>query len=97
MTYPDGSIWSSQSDRANLPDSLMKFLVSADPDSFPIIIILLVLVCTLVVTFAEVERSFSVLRRIKGHLKRRMAGTRFSALTLMKTHYSKHIDSNNCR
>jgi hypothetical protein len=48
---------SRQSDRADLPDTLMKSLVSADPDSFPNIRILLVLGCTLL---AEVERRFSV-------------------------------------
>jgi hypothetical protein len=47
---------SRQSDRADLPDTLMKSLVSANPDSFPNIRILLVLGCILL---AEVERSFS--------------------------------------
>ena len=84
---------SRQSDRADLPDTLMKSLVSADPDSFPNIRILLVLGCTLLATSAEAERSFSVLRLIKSHFRSRMADTRFSALTLMKIHYSKHIDS----
>jgi len=36
--------------QADLPDSLMKSLVSADPDSFQNIRILLVLGCTLLVT-----------------------------------------------
>jgi len=86
------NMWSRQSDRDDLPDTLMKCLVSADSDSFPNIRILLVLACTLHVTSAEAERSFSVLRLIKSQLRIRMADTRFSNLTLMKIHYSKHID-----
>ena len=87
-------MWSRQSDSADLPDTLMNSLVFADPDTFPNIIILLVLECTLPVTSAEAGRSLSVLGIIKSHLRTRLAGTRFSALTLMKIHYSKHIDSN---
>ena len=59
-------MWSRQCDRADLPDTLMKSFVSADPDSFPNIIILLVLRCTLLATSAEqLKRSFFVLRGIK--------------------------------
>jgi len=83
------NMWSRQSVRADLPDTLMKSLVSADTDSFPNIRILLVLGCTLPAT-VEAERCFSTLRRIKSHLS---SWTRFSALTLMKIHYRKHIDS----
>ena len=84
-------IWSRQSDRADLPDTLIKSLVSADPDSFPKIIILLVLGCTLLVTSAWAERSFSVLRVIKNPLRSWIADTMFSVLTLIKIHYSKHM------
>ena len=86
------NMWSRQSDRADLPDTLMKSLVSADPDSFPNIIILLVLGSTLPATSAEAERSICVLRLIKGYLRIWVADTRFSDLTLIKIHYSKHID-----
>ena len=84
---------SRQSDRADLPDTLMKSLVSADPDSFPNYKILPVLACTLPVTSAEAERSFSVLRLTKRHLRSRLADKRFSALTVIKIHNSIHIDS----
>jgi len=76
--------------QGDLTDTLMK---SADPDSFPNIIILLVLRCTLPATSAEAELSFSVLRLIKSHFRSWMADIRFSALTLIKMHYCKHIDS----
>jgi len=62
-------MWSTQSDRADLPDTLMKALVSADPESFPNIKILPVLACTLPATSAEAERNFFVLRLIKSHLR----------------------------
>jgi len=45
------NMWSRQSTNADLPDTLMKSLVFADPDSFPKIIILLVLGCTLLAAF----------------------------------------------
>ena len=70
--------------RVNLPDTLIKSLVSADPNSFPNVRILLVLACTLPVTSADVDRSLSVLRLIESHLRSRMADTRFSELTLIK-------------
>jgi len=41
---------------------------------------------------AEADPYFSVLRLIKGHLRSWMGDTRFSALTIMKIHYSKQID-----
>ena len=76
-------------------DLLTQSLLSADPDSFPNIIIVLAIGCTLPATSAEAERSFSVLRLIKSHFSSWMADTRFCALTVMKIYYSKHIDSKN--
>ena len=84
MRYPDGLMCGPGS-LTDLPDAFMKSIVSADPNSFPNIRILLVLGCTLLATSVEAEHSFSVLRS-------RTADKRFSALTLMKIHYSKHID-----
>jgi len=84
-------MWSRQSDRVDLSDTFMKSLVSADPNPFLNIIILLVLACT-PVTSAEAEHSLSVLRLIKSYFRSLMADIRFSALTLVKIRYSKHID-----
>jgi len=55
-------------------------------------IILRVLGCTLLCTSAEAERSLSLLRLIKSHMRSWKADTRFSALTLMKIYHSKQID-----
>jgi len=91
------SRWLNTWSRADLPDILIKSLVSTDSDSFLNIRILLVLGCTLLTTSAEAERSFSVLRLIKGPLRSWLADKRFSGLTLMKLHYNKHTDSpKNC-
>jgi len=57
-----------QYDGADLPDTLLKSLVCADPDIFQNIIILLVLGCTLPATTAEAEYIVSVSRLIKSHL-----------------------------
>ena len=69
----------------------MKSLVSAYPDSFPNFRIVLVLECTLLATFVEAERSFSVWRLIKSPLRSWIADKKFSALPLMKIHYSKYM------
>ena len=73
-----------QSDRADLLDTLMESLVSADPDIFPNTIILLVLGYTLPARSPEAEHSFSAVRLIKNDLRNRIVDTRISALTLMK-------------
>ena len=83
---------SRQSDRADLPDTLMKSLVYADPDIIPSIIILLVLGYTLPTKSAEAERSLSMLKLIKSSFKSRLTDTRFYTLQLMQIHYSNHID-----
>ena len=57
---------SRQSVSADVPDTLMRSLVSADPDSFPNIKFLLVLGCTLLATSGEAGRSLSVLKVIRG-------------------------------
>jgi len=56
-----------QSDSPNLSDTFVKSFVSAYPDFFPNIRILLVLACTVPATSAEAESSFSVLRLIKSN------------------------------
>lgn len=52
-------------DEAGVPNNLLLALGSCDVDSFPNIHCLLVIGCTLPITSAEAERSFSLLRRMK--------------------------------
>jgi len=80
MRYPEASIFGPGS----LTGQIYLMLLSSDPDSFPKIGNLLGLAWNLPATSAKAECSFSVLRLIKGF----MADTRFSALILMKIHYS---------
>ena len=72
---------SRKSDEADLPGSIIKSLISADPDCIPNIRLLLLLWCTVPITYAEAEHSLYVLRLIKNHLtclRSWMADTRFS-------------------
>ena len=54
-----------------IPDTMKSTLGYADEDCFPNIRILLILGCTLPITSAEAERSFSLLGRLKTHLRSR--------------------------
>ena len=58
-------LWQGTTQRDTLPDNLLKTLAVCDEDSFPNIHSLLVIACTLPISSAEAERSFSLMRRIK--------------------------------
>ena len=58
---------SGQSD-TSLLDNLLQALGTCDKDSFPNIHCLLVIACTLPISSAEAEKSFSFLRRIRSLL-----------------------------
>ena len=53
---------------------------------------LLCILCTLPITSAECERSFSTLRRLKTYLRATMTSERESGLALMNIHYGRQID-----
>ena len=81
---------------AELPNTLMKSLVSVDLNSFLNLWILMVLVCTLPVTSVEADRSFSVFRLIKSDLISHIAETTLFAFNFNQIHYmstsiSKHL------
>ena len=64
------ALWmEKQATSESLPDNLLKALASCDQDSFPNIHSILVIACTLLISSAEAERSFSLLRRIKTYLR----------------------------
>ena len=54
--------------------------------------VLLIIGCTLPVSSAKYERSFSGLRRIKSYLRNRMSDERSPGLALMHSHHDLHID-----
>ena len=83
---------SEETGRNNIPDTMKSTLGYADEDCFPNIRILLILGCTLPITSAEAERSFSLLGRLKTHLRSRMTEARLSSLALMSMHYDICVD-----
>ena len=54
---------------SEIPKTLLDALGACDRDSFPNILFLLVAGCTLLISSAEAERSFSLMRRIKTYRK----------------------------
>ena len=81
-----------------VPNTFLLALASCDIDSFPNIHSLLVIACTLPITSAEAERSFSLLRRIKTYLRSTMGEERMSDLGVIAMHYGERISVDNvCR
>ena len=74
---------------ATIPDNLKSSIAHADEDVFPNIRVLLILGCIMPITSAEAERSFSLFRRLKTHLRSRMSEGRLASLGLMAMHYVK--------
>ena len=52
---------------------------------------LYIIACTLPITSAEAERSFSLLQRIKTYTRSMLASEDLSDLTVMSMHYSERI------
>ena len=76
---------------ASIPSNLLLALGACDIDSFPNIHCLIVIACTLPITSAEAERSFSLLRRIKTYTRSTLASDHLSDLAVMSMHYSERI------
>ena len=85
------SLWQQGSLSTSIPNNLLLALGSCDADSFPNIHCLLVIACTLPITSAEAERSFSLLRRIKTYMRSTLASEHLSDLAVMSMHYSDRI------
>ena len=87
------ALWNSQlqGKAVNIPDTFILALGSCDSDSFPNIHRLLIISCTLPITSAEAERSFSLLRRIKTCVRSTMAEERMSDLGVIAMHYNERI------
>ena len=76
----------------DLPNSAVQALAECDSDFYPNVHKLLRILCTLPITSAECERSFSTLRRLKTYLRATMTSERESGLALMNIHYNRQID-----
>ena len=66
-------------------------LGACDRDFFPNINLLLVVGCTLPISSAEAERSFSLMRRIKTYARSVMTEERFSDQALISMHYKEYL------
>ena len=76
----------------DLPNSAVQALAECDSDFYPNVHKLLRILCTLPITSAECERSFSTLRRLKTYLRATMTSERESGLALMNIYYNRQID-----
>lgn len=87
------SLWKRKrdEDETNIPDNLLLTLRSCDCSSFPNIHSLLVIACTLPITSAEAERSFSLLRRIKIYTRSTLAEQHFSDLAAIAMNYGERV------
>ena len=84
----------AEKDRPNTAASALK---ACDKRRFPNLKRLLRILCTLPLTSAECERTFSCMRRLKSYLRSTMNAERFNGLALLATHHSKDIDLINVR
>ena len=84
--------WRQYTPTLQLPGNLIECVKYADEDMYPNIRVLLIIGCTLPVSSAEAEPSFSGLRRIKSYLRKRMSDERLSGLALTHLHHDLDID-----
>ena len=75
-----------------LETEAIQSLKSCDQDVYPTILKLLQILCTLPVTNASAERSFSTLRLLKTWLRTTMGETRLTGLALLHCHYNLHVN-----
>ena len=76
-----------------IPNNLVQALSACDIDSFPNVHRLLLIGCTLPISSAEAERSFSLMKRIKTCTRSIMTEQRLSDLAIIAVHYSERIPS----
>ena len=78
------SLWRAKSEEgANLPHNLLLSFRFCDANAFPNIYRLLLIACTLPITSAEAERSFSLMRRLKTYARSTMSEERLSDLAVI--------------
>ena len=75
--------------QGDIPNNLLQSLAGCDKDSFPNIHSLLVLACTLPIASAEVERSFSLMRKIKTTLRSTMTLSDLAVIAIV--HYGEKV------
>lgn len=87
-------LWKEKCKRLpEFPNTAVESLQACDPQFFPNIHILLKILCTLPISVATAERSFSCLRRLKPYLRNTMGEERLSALAVLNVHDDINIES----
>ncbi|XP_065650969.1 52 kDa repressor of the inhibitor of the protein kinase-like [Hydra vulgaris] len=74
------------------PNTLAKAIKICDENQYPNLFELLKIGCTLPVTSAECERSFSAMRRLGTWLRASMTADRLVSLAIMNIHYNEIVD-----
>ena len=76
----------------NQPDTLAKAITKCDEKRFPNLLVLLNIACTCPITFAECERSFSAMRRLRTWLRASMKIERLGSVAIMNIHRQEKVD-----
>lgn len=76
------------------PTSIVETLEDSNKALYPAIYAILLVLLTMPVATATVERSFSVLKRVKTYLRSTMNQERLSSLALLHIHREVEIDDN---
>lgn len=76
------------------PTSIVETLEDSNKALYPAIYAILLVLLTMPVATATVERSFSVLKRVKTYLRSTMNQERLSSLALLHIHREVEIDVN---
>ena len=84
--------WQSAEKELPSPSNLLLALGACDEDAFPNIHRLLLIACTLPISTAEAERSFSLMKRIKTCTRSTMSEERFSDLAVIAMHYPERFE-----
>jgi len=79
--------WKMSKERSQeLPDCALQAMMECDKDVYPNINTLLQILCSLPVSVATAERSFSTLRIVKDWMRSTMTENRLNGLALMYAH-----------
>ena len=91
MSCEDGKLCGCQR-RSNFQANLLLALGACDEDAFPNSHRLLLIACTLPISSAEAERSFSLMKRIKMCIRSTKCEERFSDLAIIAVHYPERFE-----
>ena len=82
----------SEVEKEDRPASLAKAIKYCDKLKFPNVFVLIKIGCTLPVTSAECERSFSAMRRLRSGLRSTMKSGRLSSSAILNIHRNVEVD-----